>query len=510
MRTRYLYVLVFIAGAAVLAVEILGTRILAPFYGAGLFLWSALITVTLASLSVGYAVGGRWADKGPTLSRLCYLMAGAGTWLFFIPWIRHPVLVIAEPLGLRFAVLVATLILFAPPLTLLGMVSPYAIRLRAVHLEEVGRTAGDVYAISTIGSVIAALLTGFFLIPNVGVSRLTLLIALALVASALVGLLAHRTSKTSSAVALGTVFLAMVALWWAAADRANPEKGLLAVEQSAYAEIRVLDMDDTRHLLIDGGVHTVVDPDSWSSLYPYVAVVDLTREFHERPGKLLLIGLGGGSIAKNFASAGWMVDVVEIDRVVAEVARQHFGLDPSDGRIFVTDGRQFLTTQDETYEIIVLDAFGSSSIPFHLVTEESFGLIAARLSPDGVLAINVEALGWTDLIVRSLAATLALHFTEVLALPAYEPSDELGNVILFASNQELQLSPELERNYADPRQNLSMDDHRQRAWVRRFVPDTESVPVLTDDLNPVDLWSEEINYIARKDLHRYFESGLSW
>ncbi len=322
MKSWYLYVLVFVAGAAVLAVEILGTRILGPFYGVSLFLWSALITVTLAALSVGYAVGGRWADRGPKLSRLCYAMAGAGLWLLAIPWLKQPVLAVAEPFGLRFAVLVAALILFAPPLTLLGMVGPYAIRLKVARLDEVGRTAGDLYAISTIASVVAALLTGFFLIPVVGVRRLTLMIGLALLLSAGVGLLAHRQWRVKAPASMGMVLLGAALLWLLPTDAADPERGLLAVEQSAYAEIRVLERDGSRYLLIDGGTHTIVDPATWASSFPYVAVMDLTRDFFAQPGRMLLVGLGGGTLVKNFARAGWQVDAVEIDPVITRIARQ--------------------------------------------------------------------------------------------------------------------------------------------------------------------------------------------
>jgi hypothetical protein len=134
MRKSYLYVVVFIAGAA---------GILGPFYGVSLFLWSALITVTLIALSAGYAIGGRWADRGASWRSFYAIFAGAGLWTLLIPWMRRPVLVMAEPFGLRFAVLVAAFVLFAAPLTLLGMVSPYAIRLRASSLDVVGRTAGD-------------------------------------------------------------------------------------------------------------------------------------------------------------------------------------------------------------------------------------------------------------------------------------------------------------------------------------------------------------------------------
>ena len=511
MQNLYLYVVVFIAGAAVLAIEILGTRILGPFYGVSLFLWSALITVTLIALSVGYAVGGRWADKGPKLSRLYYLLAGAGVWLLFIPWIKKPVLLIAEPFGLRFAVLIAAFILFVPSLTLLGMVSPYAIRLRASSLNIVGRTAGDLYAISTVGSVISALLTGFILIPNVGVNRLTLMIGVILLISASIGLASELKSRKKTLVVITILLISAIAFWIIPTGGADPERGLIAIEQSPYAEIRVLDMDNKRHLLIDGGVHTIVDPVSWESHFPYTAVIDLTRDFFEKPGNLLLIGLGGGSIVKNFAREGWIVEAVEIDPVVVEVARKHFGLNASEGRVFQMDGRQFLITHQETYDIIVMDAFGSSSIPFHLVTKESFGLIASRLKPEGVFAINLESNGWNGLIVRSLAATLKPHFSKVLALPAHGESDGLGNMVIFAANRELAATRGTPQWKIPPREYLlSMDYRRDYAWDNRFVPETRHVPVLTDDLNPVDLWSEEINFIARKDLHSYFERGLSW
>ncbi len=152
-------------------------------------------------------------------------------------------------------------------------------------------------------------------------------------------------------------------------------------------------MERKRHLVIDGGVHTIVDPLSWESRFPYTAVIDLTREFFQTPGELLLIGLGGGSIVKRFAREGWMVEAIEIDPVVVEFARKHFGLDPSEGVIYPMDGRQFLITQDKTYDVIVMDAFGSSSIPFHLVTQESFALIASHLKAGGIFALNIESNG---------------------------------------------------------------------------------------------------------------------
>jgi spermidine synthase len=515
MKNLYLYFIVFVSGAAVLAIEILGTRILGPFYGVSLFLWSALITVTLIALSIGYAAGGRWADRGATLSRLCLIVSLAGVWVLLIPWIKRSVLLLAEPYGLRFAVLMSSFVLFAPPLTLLGMVSPYAIKLRAKNLNEVGSTAGNIFAISTIASVISALLTGYFLIPNVGVKLLTLITAFILLISASVGL-TPRLNSIFKLLIPGFVLLAgVLSIGKLSGSSADPDRGLISVKQSPYAEIRVLDIENSRYLLIDGGVHTMVNSSNWKSYYPYVAVMDLTRFFFDNPGNLLLIGLGGGSIVKTFASNGWDVDAVEIDPVVTEIALTYFGLDPSEAKIFHMDGRRFLSTHKEKYDLIIMDAFGSSSIPFHLVTEESFGLIASRLKEDGIFAINIEAVGWRDQIVKSLTTTLKRHFDEVLALPISEPPNTLGNVVLLASRRRhLDFPDEM---LGRPRDYLR-DNYMHwyilqlnHAWDNRFVPETDSNLLLTDDLNPVDLRAEEINNIARKQLHSYFgEDGLSW
>jgi spermidine synthase len=505
MKTWYLSLLVFVSGAAVLAVELLGTRVLGPFYGVSLFLWSALITVTLLALSVGYAVGGRLADRGPKLTRLCGFLLAAGVWLLVLPWLRGPVLRISEPFGLRFAVLAAALLLFAPPLTLLGMVSPYAIRLRASSLGEVGRTAGDLYALSTIGSVLAALATGFVLIPYVGVGRLVFLVGVLLVVVALLGLVAERRVAQTGLAAL---FVAPIAVLGSGAsgEHADPDSGLLSIQQSPYAEIRVVELGNTRYMLIDGGTHTIVDARSLESFFAYIHVLDVVNHVVAEPGELLLVGLGGGSAAKLFARQGWSVEAVEIDPVVSEVALRDFGLKDSEARIHHDDGRHFLASTEKQYDAILLDAFGSSSIPFHLVTREAFGLVASRLTPEGVLAINVEAVGWDDPLVGSLAATLREEFSTVLALPIAEPPDQYGNLILLASRREL----EIVHDIPPTPDRFSAIYDKNHAWDNRFEPGAEGAQILTDDLNPVDVWSERINLASRATLHEYFESGISW
>ncbi len=506
MLRIYLPASVIVSGATVLAVELLGTRVIGPWYGVGLYLWSALIGVTLAALSAGYALGGRWADRGPDLDRYSLLFLLAGVWISLVPWLRDPVLAASEPLGLRGGVLAAATVLFFPPLVLLGMVSPYAIRLKASSLDEVGRTAGNLYALSTLASVVAAIATGFWLIPNLGVARLLAVLGGLLVATGLWGRLAGRGRATAAAGVLLLPLLAGGAGVLTPGETPAPERGLLAIEQSAYAEIRVLEHKGQRYMLIDGAPHTIVDPVDWRSDYPYVDVLEIGKHLLPEPGRMLLVGLGGGSVAKNYAADGWRVDAVEIDPVVTAMAHRFFGLTIDEATVHEEDGRSFLNRQaPASYDLIVLDAFGSSSIPFHLVTKEVFGLIRSRLAPDGLLAVNVEAVGWHDPLVHAVAATLGQVFAEVSVLPIAEPPNTLGNLIVLAADTSLDLAEDL----AAPTSRWSRQYNLIHAWQNRFEVDDPSARILTDDLNPVDVWSDRVNVVARNQLHTFFgRSGL--
>jgi len=501
----YIHLAVVMSGAGVLAAEMLGTRLIGPFYGAGLYLWSALIVVALSALSLGYWLGGRAVDRNPSTAIFCALPGAAGLWIGLIPWLLDPALSATGWMGLRGAVLVSSFILFFPPLVLLGMVTPFAVRLRTAGMEMVGRRAGEIYALSTVASVAAAVGSGFILIPALGAARLAFLTGIALVVTALVGASLMKGRAIPAAILIVAAFAAGVSL--DPGEKADPEAGLLAIENSPYAEIRVVDANGFRMMLIDGAVHTEVDAETMESHSAYVDVISLADGFYYAPGTMLLVGLGGGSIAKEFALKGWIVEAVEIDPAVTRIARSHFGLEPSDAKVFHMDGRDFLMENETEYELIVLDAFGSSSIPFHLVTEESFALIASRLAPHGVVAVNLIAVGWHSPIVHSLAATMNRVFERVTVLPIAEPPNQLGNLILFASNRELELGEEP----PVPMDRFSGDYNRAHAWANRFEVDPAGVRVLTDDRNPVDIWAEQINLEMRKALHQYFgKSGIGW
>jgi spermidine synthase len=420
-----------------------------------------------------------------------------------VPCIRGPILTVGENLGLRTAVFLTAFLLFFPPLALLAMISPIAVRLRATTLDVVGRSAGVLSSISSLAGVLSALATGFFFIPYLGLTTLTLLIGAILFGTGFVGFVAnkdHKTNKTGLNVA---VFVGLIALTVAVVFGQRGGRNSIVEIQSPYAELRVVDRDDSRYLLVDGAIHTQVDTSTWGSRLEYVAVMDLPMYTFDKNGVALLVGLGGGSIAKNYVFWNWTVDAVEIDPDVARLAPAYFGLKTNEATIYTMDGRRYLKETTKKYDIILIDAFGSSSIPFHMVTAEAFRICRTRLQPDGVLAINVWAIGWNDRIVQSLAATLRSEFKEVVALPIAEPPDRLGNVVLMASNRKLDLKREVERDYWDREYRYGPKYQRVHAWDNRYAPDPDGAEIVTDDRNPVDMWSETINYAARKEL-------LSW
>jgi spermidine synthase len=388
------------------------------------------------------------------------------------------------------------------------MVSPIAVRVRTTKLGEVGRAAGDLFAISTVGGVLAALLTGFYLIPNVGVARLTVLIGVVLILTAIAALVGDHKRPGKLAGGAGVVLIVGASLWSEAPGDAEPSRGLIHVEQSPYGELRVLDYGDgSRHMLIDGGVHSSVMIDSWESLQGYIWVTDLAKQLVQRPGRLLLIGLGAGSTANSFLRDRWQVEAVEIDPAVARIAREHFGLKLPATRVTEADGRRALRTASHGYDVIVLDAFASNSIPAHLFTTEAFALVAQKLNPSGVFVMNIESLGWDSTVVRSIAATLRPHFEHLLALPVASDRAALTNIILVASGTALPQALKFDLSTPRGRQ-------QHQSWNHRFVPPHDGGLLLRDDGSPVDVWSEAINAENRRQLHaglaRDGLSGINW
>jgi spermidine synthase len=440
-----LKVLVLVAGAVLMALEIAGSRLLAPHFGNSVYVWGSLISVFLAALSLGYWVGGHAADRNPSPSRLQGLCLVVAALIFVIPWWGHGACsrLVASGWGERWGPLVAATLLFLPPSFALGMVSPYAVRLAASDIASLGRAAGSLYALSTVGSIAGTLLTTFVLIPLVGVSWIFKALGVTMVVLP-ASLLLLRTRRPSSVVPLAAVGL-LAFLPAHAAHPTEPGEKVLVDEDTPYHHLSVVDTAGgrMRMLRFDRFVESSIRLEPpYPTLSRYTNYFQLAFLARPEIRRALFIGAGGGIGPRAFVTVDpdMVVDVVDVDPRVLEIAEQHFYMPSGDRvRTHARDGRAFFAGRDERWDCIVLDAFTiGGRIPFHLCTREYFELCRGRLADGGVFVMNVNSAldGKKGAIYGAVSRTLREVFPEVLAFAlgvADDPApDRTRNVVFLA------------------------------------------------------------------------------
>ncbi|MCP5113755.1 MAG: hypothetical protein GY953_23215 [bacterium] len=375
---------------------------------------------------------------------------------------------------------------FGPTLFFLGMVTPAAVRLVTKDMDHVGRSAGSVYAWSTAGGILGALCSGFLLLPAIPVSRICYVVAMALLVLASARWVARSQHPVLGLAATVVIALAGVA----SADKPVGEADLgrfrlIHRSPSFYGLVHVLEDSTYRYLLIDGMAHSAQTLDGH---YPAMADVSALGTLPQiRPGgsRMLLIGLGGGDLVKLMRKQGVEITAVEIDPVVVETASRHFGLPLNDIEVAIDDGRRFLRYDTGTYDYLVLDAYSGGCPASHLFTREAFELMRLRLSPLGVVGVNIVVESVEDSLAGHLAATLRSVFPHTLAVFTGDPEEGLINVVFFASAAPLRLPDNLGQDEEHP-----MIARILGTLPSRRIPDSNlDGTIITDNRNLVDLLS---------------------
>jgi spermidine synthase len=434
LRRNFLLFSLFITGGVSLILEIAGTRLISPFYGSSIYSWSALITVTLLSLACGYGLGGRQADKSSSLQLFSRLIAASAVMLALIPLLRSPVLRLTSGLGVRLGALASAAILTAPALVLLSMLGPIAIRLASSDIDTVGRRTGEAYAVSTAGSVMGAILAGFVLIPRLPITQIFYGTAAMLLALSALGHIFCGRDAMKTAAAAGA--LAIFGFW----PRPLPATNVLVNKESAYGQIKVMDtLGGKRYLLVNGTSQSVARLPGLENESQYAHALDLAPLLRPKARRALVIGIGAGLLPSAWERAyGLTVDSVDIDPEVVRVARSHFGFSPR-GDVFIEDGRTFLEKPGPSYDLMVLDAYGSESPPYHLFSREAMLAMKRRLQPGGVLAVNMVSIlkGQGSEPWLSTYRTLRSVFPQVRAFIGSDTFSGMGNILYFASDDSL-------------------------------------------------------------------------
>jgi spermidine synthase len=420
---RALLPLVFLAGIGSMATEICASRLLAPFYGSSTVVWANIIGLILAALAVGYWLGGRIADAHPHVRLLGYLVIAGAALIAAVPFAARPFLQLSiggiEHLSAGAVVgsFFASLLLFAPPVVLLGMVTPFAIRLAATEVDTAGVTAGRIFALSTSGSILGTFIPALITIPLIGTQR-SLLGAAAIVAFAGATLLPRRWLLV--AVAL-TLLLAVPP------GLVKPGPGVIYEGESRYQFIEVVQQgtgaNAVRYLYLNEGyaVHSVWRPNTVFTGGEWDMFLTLPPLLGRPPHNALMLGNAGGTTARAFGVLYPQVayDGVELDPQVTAVARRYFGLNDNPRlTVYTADARPFLQASGKRYNLIMIDAYRQPYVPFYLATREFFALCRRHLTPGGIVALNVSRVPGDDRLVNGIAGTLATEFPEVLVWPA--------------------------------------------------------------------------------------------
>lgn len=512
-----LEIIVFACGAALMALEFIAARLLAPALGSSLFVWGAVISIVMVALSLGYWIGGQIADRYGATRTLAPIIAVAGLFTVVVPSLTAVVLPLVSGLGARSGSLLASGIVFFVPSLLLAMVSPLGVRLATGdHIERVGRSAGRLYAISTAGSIAGTIATAFWLIPLLSLDGLAVGIGFVLFAAALLALsLPRRYSETATAplsaaknvaaiVTVGAIVLGVVS--GAATLLIEPDQAVAGADAAEAVVYRkdtqyhrlVVTQDSTeRHLRFDRSHQSAMyldDPFETSFAYPQYLHLAMAAQPDAR--SVLVVGLGGGSLVKRM----WRdypdidIDAAEIDPTVVDVAYEYFEL-PRDARIKVTaeDGRRFLNATEKRYDIIVMDAYHADALPSHLTTREFFSEIDAHLAPGGVVAYNIigSVAGERSRLFRSMYKTAGGVWSERWVFPIGIGTDGVAernrNIIMLATNAGPSEKLLLDRiaNRVDDRVTIDGFDEFGRDLYTEPIT-VDDVPELTDSHAPTD------------------------
>lgn len=512
-----LRVIVFACGAALMGLEIVATRVLAPYLGNSIYVWGAVISVVMVALSLGYWAGGQVADRLGAARALPPVIAAAGVATVAAPPLATLVLPLASTLGARAGSLAAAAAIFFVPSLLLAMVSPLGVRLAAQSgLERIGRSAGTLYAVSTAGSIAGTLATSFWLIPLLSLEPLIVWTGFTLLATALLAFTlgdgpaaadpgpeeaAPRRSVRAATVALCVLGGAVGAAVLAGSARpvATNERGetVLFRADTQYHRITVTEDAEARHLRFDRSHQSALRlDDPYASVIRYPDYMHLALALKPDAQRVLVCGLGGGAITKRF----WRdypemrIDTVEIDPVVVDVARRYFWL-PEDERlrVFVDDARRYVQRTRETYDVVIVDAYYADALPAHLTTEEFFREAKAVMSPDGVLAYNVISApaGPRSELFRSMYRTAGSVWRSVWVFPIGYGDDgdaeRLRNIIVLATDARLS-EAELRARVAERvggRVTVPGFERMAEDLYTEPVP-LADVPVLTDSHAPTD------------------------
>lgn len=502
-KNLLIYLTSFFCGMSVMAVELSASRLLAPYFGTSSIIWTIVIGLIMISLSIGNVLGGRSADKSKSMDKLYTWIWIASLWVAVIPLIGKYVIALSAVLMMWILpgnLLVAgsafsCLVIFSLPLVILGMVSPFLVKLGVTNMEDNGKTTGQIYAVSTIGSIIGTFVPTFFTIPYIGTGKTFFVFALVLNLLCLYYFIQTKSKARLLRTAVSTIIIAALLIIPFQNSYAFWKKTVLE-DESLYNYLQVAEEGDSVILStnVAFGVQSIYNKNNELSGYYYdyglMAPFFLPEQTLDKKLDLLILGLGTGTYAKQCKRyfPNTTTDGVEIDEKIVNLSRQYFDLTPEEADIYVDDGRTFLMRKEAAlYDVIMVDAYHDITIPFHMSTREFFSEVKQHLRENGVLLININLRSekYTE-ITEYLTETVKACMNKVYKFDMPNGT----NTLVFASD-----NGECQENF---KQNISVLNRKHPLSRIAYRVDngltevTLASHVLTDDVAPVEIMGQRV------------------
>lgn len=496
MKNYILELVILISGAVVMIFELVGSRILAPYLGTSLPVWTSLIGIVLGSLSLGYFWGGKLADKKPSRGTLSLILVSAAALIGFTAIAKLYILatIYVYIADIRVGSVVAAVLLFAPASIFLGMVSPYAVRLRLKTLETSGNVVGRLYAISTVGSIVGTFLAGFILVPHLGSTKILYLLLVLLLFCAII-----MSPSKMMALRIRNIFLFSLLLLFYTISlvQASILPSLYTDIETQYNSLRIFETKDQKTGRPIRGMSTdphgtqgamFLDEDN-DLVFDYLKYYRLAEHFAPKIERSLFIGGGVYAFPKDYVKRNKdaVIDVVEIDQGITETAKKYFNFNDNDRiNVIHEDGRTFLNRNRSKYDVIYLDAFNAHlAIPFQLTTSEAVEIIYNTLEDEGVVLANIISSieGENGKFLQAEVKTYQEFFPQVyvFSVNPNRDSHDMGNLMLIALKSDI--VP------AFVGEDRELNKYLATVWNKEIKT---NLPVLTDEFAPVDYYTMKL------------------
>jgi spermidine synthase len=486
------YTISFLEGGAVMVIELLGAKIIAPYYGASLYVWSSVLGVTLGGLALGYFLGGHFSAKYNNQKLLFTVLLTGAFFAAISPLIAPKIMYFTDSFGIRLGSLISVLLYLSPSLICMGMVSPLIIQLVNKD-EKAGKVAGSVYAISTVGGIIATFLFGFYLIPELGIKASAYIIGFILASVALIYFISTRQLK----FLMGAGILIVLIKVFSYHPNIKTNASILYNSSGLFGQLTVLDLNrqkgiekfTERELLLNQitQTYTVVGLQP-VSFWDYVHKIVTIGSIMPAGDKALLLGMGGGSIAYELNKLGFDLDIVELDERIPGIAKKYFKFDADKSKLFIDDARHYVKKTRKKYDLVIFDVLKGESQPSYIFTLEGFADLKKVLKKDALVIINFQGnmeVAEYSLASRSIYKTLLEAGFQVNYME--DPGNLVNKDIIFIASEK---KYDLKSLLKNPRYHSLVEVNKKFTYenlVTEKQVDLSEVEPLTDDKQKLEI-----------------------